>query len=235
VLGPSQLPSDVQVTRDLYSTQELERQYENASDRVRDAFQGYADGVNRGMEEMLRERDVPGEFLAVGHVPELWTPIDSVAIGAYMIGYFGMYGGNELENAIRFARMATALGEPDAWAAYAGLKRRRVPDKHYPTVATIARAFPGVSVGAAWWFNDSPYGMREQLEYVGTVDLLANYGGMVSDSRKLISFDSRFEMFRRSLADTVGSMVERGQVPQDVAEDLVRRVAYDRPNELWEF
>jgi len=104
---------------------------------------------------------------------------------------------------------------------------------HYPTVATISRAFPNVSVGAAWWFNDSPYGMSDQLEYVGTVDLLANYGGMVSDSRKLMSFDSRFEMFRRSLANTVGSMVERGQIPEAVAEQLVQQVAYDRPAELW--
>jgi glucuronate isomerase len=109
-----------------------------------------------------------------------------------------------------------------------------VDPTHYPTVATISRAFPNVSVGAAWWFNDSPNGMRGQLEYVGTVDLLANYGGMVSDSRKLLSFDSRFEMFRRSLADTVGSMVERGQIPHDVAKDLVREVAYDRPAALWD-
>lgn len=110
-----------------------------------------------------------------------------------------------------------------------------VDPTHYPTVATIARAFPNVSVGAAWWFNDSPHGMRSQLEYVGTVDLLANYGGMVSDSRKLMSFGSRFEMFRRSLANTVGKMVERGQMPIEVAEDRVRQVAYERPQELWDF
>lgn len=110
-----------------------------------------------------------------------------------------------------------------------------VDPTHYPTVATISRAFPNVSVGAAWWFNDSPTGMRRQLEYVSTVDLLANHGGMVSDSRKLLSFDSRFEMFRRSLADTVGSMVEQGQIPHGVAEDLVREVAYDRPTALWRF
>lgn len=110
-----------------------------------------------------------------------------------------------------------------------------VDPTHYPTIATVARAFPNVSVGAAWWFNDSPHGMRSQLEYVGTVDLLANYGGMVSDSRKLMSFDSRFEMFRRSLANTVGNMVERGQIPMSTAEDLVRQVAYDRPAELWGF
>ncbi len=106
---------------------------------------------------------------------------------------------------------------------------------HYPTIATIARAFPSVSVGAAWWFNDSPFGMQQQLEYVGTVDLLANYGGMVSDSRKLVSYESRFEMFRRCLANTVGGMVERGQMPASTARSLVSHVAYERPKSLFDF
>jgi len=75
--------------------------------------------------------------------------------------------------------------------------------------------------------------MQDQLEYVGTVDVLSNYAGMVSDSRKLISFGSRFEMFRRSLANSVARMVERGQMPEDVAVDLVQRVAYDRPRDRW--
>ncbi|QLG29011.1 glucuronate isomerase [Halorarum halophilum] len=110
-----------------------------------------------------------------------------------------------------------------------------VDPTHYPTLATIARAFPNVCVGAAWWFNDSPFGMEHQLEYVGTVDLLANHAGMVSDSRKLLSFDSRFEMFRRSLANVVGRQVERGRMPMDVGLDLVEHVAYDRPGRLYGF
>lgn len=110
-----------------------------------------------------------------------------------------------------------------------------VDPTHYPTLATIARAFPNVSVGPAWWFNDSPVGIEGQLEYVGSVDLLANHAGMVSDSRKLLSFDSRFEMFRRSLANVVGRQVERGRVPMDVARDLVEHVAHDRPMELFGF
>jgi len=105
---------------------------------------------------------------------------------------------------------------------------------HYYSVGTVARAYPNVSIGPAWWFNDSPYGLEEQLEYAASVDLLANYAGMVSDSRKLVSFGSRFEMFRRSLANTVGTMVERGQIPEDVATDRVRQVAYDRPKQLWD-
>lgn len=108
-----------------------------------------------------------------------------------------------------------------------------VDPTHYPTLVTIARAFPSVSVGPAWWYNDSPFGMGHQLEYVGSVDLLADHAGMVSDSRKLLSFDSRFEMFRRSLADVVGRQVDRGQVPADVAADLVDHLAYDRPKELY--
>ena len=110
-----------------------------------------------------------------------------------------------------------------------------VDPTHYPTVTTIARAFPNVSVGPAWWFNDSPVGMERQLEYVGSVDLLANHAGMVSDSRKLLSFDSRFEMFRRTLANVLGRQVERGRMPMDVARDLAEHVAHDRPKDLYGF
>ncbi|WP_226012223.1 glucuronate isomerase [Halomicrobium salinisoli] len=106
---------------------------------------------------------------------------------------------------------------------------------HYPSVATMARVFPNVTVGPAWWFNDSPFGMEHQLEYVGTVELLSQHAGMVSDSRKLLSYGSRFEMFRRSLANVVGKQVDRGQVPADVAQDLVEGLAYDRPKELYGF
>jgi len=105
----------------------------------------------------------------------------------------------------------------------------------YPSVATLARVYPNVSVGPAWWFNDSPYGMEEQLEYAGSVSLLSSHAGMVSDSRKLLSYGSRFELFRRSLANVVGRQVERGQVPADVARDLVEYLAYDRPKELYGF
>ena len=108
-----------------------------------------------------------------------------------------------------------------------------VDPTHLPTLATIARAFPNVSLGAAWWWNDSPYGMETQLKYVSTVDLLANYAGMVTDSRKLISFGSRTEMFRRTLCNVIGEMLQRGQIPEGPASDLVRSLSYHRPKELF--
>ena len=106
---------------------------------------------------------------------------------------------------------------------------------HYPTITTLARVFPNVNVGPAWWFNDSPFGIEQQFRYVGSVELLANAPGMVSDSRKLLSYGSRFEMFRRTLANVVGTQVKRGRMPMGVARDLVTDVAYDRPRELYGF
>ncbi len=108
-----------------------------------------------------------------------------------------------------------------------------VDPSHLPTLGTLARAFPNVSIGAPWWWNDSPYGMETHLKYIATVDLLSNHAGMVTDSRKLMSFDSRTEMFRRTLCNVVGEMVEKGQVPEGPAEDLVVSLSYDRPKELF--
>lgn len=103
---------------------------------------------------------------------------------------------------------------------------------HLPTITTIARAYPNVIIGAPWWFNDSPFGMETHLNYIASVDLLSNCGGMVSDSRKLLSFGSRMEVFRRVLCNIVGKLVERGQIPLIVAQSLVEDISYHRVKKL---
>ena len=105
---------------------------------------------------------------------------------------------------------------------------------HQATLATIARAFgEKVVLGSAWWLNDTPIGMRRQLEYIGSTDVLSNFAGMVSDSRKLLSYGSRFEMFRRVLSDVLGDMTERGQIPESITMDLASRMAYNGPKKFW--
>jgi len=108
-----------------------------------------------------------------------------------------------------------------------------VDPSHLPTLVTLARAFPNVSMGAPWWWNDSPYGMETQLKYIATIDLLANHAGMVTDSRKVMSFDSRTEMFRRTLCNVIGEMVEKGQIPDEPALNLVKTLSYQRPRDLF--
>lgn len=107
-------------------------------------------------------------------------------------------------------------------------------DMTYLSVAaTIARAFENIFLGAPWWFNDSPFGMRFQLQYIASVDLLSNFAGMVTDSRKLMSYGSRTEMFRRILCDVAGEMVDRGQIPFKEALELCNELCYFRPKELF--
>ncbi len=104
---------------------------------------------------------------------------------------------------------------------------------HLPTIATISRAFPNISLGAPWWFNDSPFGMEQHLRYVATIDLLSNHAGMVTDSRKLLSYGSRTEMFRRVLCSVLGDMEQKGQIPADIAAELARKLSYERPKEVF--
>ncbi|MBE6391372.1 MAG: glucuronate isomerase [Lentisphaerae bacterium] len=105
---------------------------------------------------------------------------------------------------------------------------------HQGTLATISRAFgEKVSLGSAWWLLDTPVGMRRQLEYIGSTDTFSNFAGMVSDSRKLLSYGSRFEMFRRVLADVIGAHVERGQMPMEIASGLVERMAFSGTKKFW--
>ncbi|MBQ9755573.1 MAG: glucuronate isomerase [Lentisphaeria bacterium] len=107
---------------------------------------------------------------------------------------------------------------------------------HQATLATISRAFGAkLSLGSAWWLCDTPIGMRRQLEYIGAVDTLMNFAGMVSDSRKLLSYGSRFEMFRRVLSDVLGDMVGRGQMPEEIALNIARSIAYDGTKKFWNF
>ncbi len=105
---------------------------------------------------------------------------------------------------------------------------------HQATLATISRAFGAkVRLGSAWWLCDTPICMRRQLEYIGSVDVLSVFAGMVSDSRKLLSYGSRFEMFRRVLAGVLGEMAERGQAPYEVLEELAVTMAYTEPKKFF--
>lgn len=102
------------------------------------------------------------------------------------------------------------------------------------TLATIARAFGSkVRLGSAWWLCDTPIGMKRQLEYIGSVDLLSAFAGMVSDSRKLLSYGSRFEMFRRVMSDVLGEITEKGQMPEEVAINLAENMAYGTTKEFF--
>lgn len=89
-------------------------------------------------------------------------------------------------------------------------------------LAVMAGNFQGgqikgkVQLGAAWWFNDHKKGMEKHLEDLADVGILPAFIGMLTDSRSFLSFP-RHEYFRRILCQKLGSWVEDGEYPPDLA------------------
>jgi glucuronate isomerase len=87
---------------------------------------------------------------------------------------------------------------------------------------------PGVASlvqwGPPWWFNDHEQGLRRQLDDLSQIGRLADFVGMVTDSRSLLSM-TRHELFRRVLCDVIGRDVEAGRIPADL--DLLADVVED--------
>ncbi|MFT8838315.1 glucuronate isomerase [Liquorilactobacillus satsumensis] len=86
-------------------------------------------------------------------------------------------------------------------------------------LATGMQSFQGdevqrLQLGCAWWFNDTREGMRQQLQIMAQQSLLANFTGMLTDSRSFLSYP-RHEYFRRVLCELIGEWVVRGQVVED--------------------
>ncbi len=78
-------------------------------------------------------------------------------------------------------------------------------------------SYPGkIQHGSAWWFNDSKQGMLDHLNNLASHTVFANFIGMLTDSRSLLSY-TRHEYFRRILCQWVADQVDRGEYPEDEA------------------
>ncbi|MBA7471177.1 Uronate isomerase [subsurface metagenome] len=89
-------------------------------------------------------------------------------------------------------------------------------------IATMVGNFQDGSVpgklqyGSAWWFLDQKDGMEKQLTVLSNMGLLSRFVGMLTDSRSFLSYP-RHEYFRRILCNILGSDVEAGLLPADMA------------------
>jgi glucuronate isomerase len=106
------------------------------------------------------------------------------------------------------------------------------PRDNYP-FAALCGSFQGEGVrgkiqfGSGWWFLDQLDGMRWQIDTLSQLGLLANFVGMLTDSRSFLSYP-RHEYFRRLLCSILGADVEAGLLPADMPllTGLVRDIAF---------
>ncbi len=96
---------------------------------------------------------------------------------------------------------------------------------------------PGkIQMGAAWWFNDSRPGIRQQLTDLAANGVLGRFVGMLTDSRSFLSY-TRHEYYRRVLCELIGEWVESGQYPDDEEQlmQLVEDLCYNNTNNFFGF
>ena len=84
-----------------------------------------------------------------------------------------------------------------------------------------------IQFGTAWWFNDNIDGMSQQMHALANLGVLANFVGMLTDSRSFLSYP-RHEYFRRILCEYIGNLVENGEYPADTEflSGVVRDIAF---------
>lgn len=90
--------------------------------------------------------------------------------------------------------------------------------------------------GSAWWFNDHDTGMKAQMISLANMGMLANFIGMLTDSRSFLSY-TRHEYFRRIMCELVGSWVEKGEFPDDerILGQIVKGISYNNAVEYFDF
>jgi len=89
--------------------------------------------------------------------------------------------------------------------------------------------------GAGWWFNDTKLGMIDQMNAYAEQGMLANFVGMLTDSRSFLSYQ-RHDYFRRILATNVGQWIVDEEVPEDYERlgQFVEAISYYNAKEFFE-
>ncbi|MBU4602793.1 glucuronate isomerase [bacterium] len=101
------------------------------------------------------------------------------------------------------------------------------------TNVMLERAFPYVHSGFPWWHNDSPYVMEQYLLHTANSSLLTSSGGPVCDGRKILSEESRFEVFDRITCRAIGKLVSSGQITSSGGVRAVKALMYENQMRLF--
>ncbi len=93
-----------------------------------------------------------------------------------------------------------------------------------------------IQFGSGWWFNDHRDGMEDQMRALANLGMLANFVGMLTDSRSFVSY-TRHEYFRRILCNLLGDWVEAGEYPKDwkLLERIVKGICYNNAKNYFNF
>jgi glucuronate isomerase len=93
-------------------------------------------------------------------------------------------------------------------------------------LAPLAGVYPTLKLGPAWWFHDSPEGMRRYREMTTETAGFYNTVGFNDDTRAFCSIPARHDVARRVDSAYLASLVSSGRLDEDEAYEVAHDLAY---------
>ncbi|MGA0565287.1 glucuronate isomerase [Ancylobacter sp. VNQ12] len=93
-------------------------------------------------------------------------------------------------------------------------------------LAPLAGHYPALRLGPAWWFFDSPDGMRRFRETTAETAGIYNTVGFNDDTRAFLSIPARHDVARRVDCAWLARLVCDGRLDEDEAQEMARDLAY---------
>ncbi len=100
-------------------------------------------------------------------------------------------------------------------------------------LAPLAGLYPAVYLGPAWWFYDSPEGMRRYRELTTETAGFYNTVGFTDDTRAFPSIPVRHDVARRVDCGFLARLVAEHRLPADEAAEVARDLAYRLPKHAY--
>ncbi|WP_126174326.1 glucuronate isomerase [Altericroceibacterium xinjiangense] len=94
-------------------------------------------------------------------------------------------------------------------------------------LAPLAGHYPCLKLGPAWWFHDSPEGMRRFRHMVTETAGFYNTVGFNDDTRAFLSIPARHDVARRVDCGFLAGLVAEHRLEDWEAAELARGLAYD--------
>src|SRR5690606_13159007 len=93
-------------------------------------------------------------------------------------------------------------------------------------LAPLAGVYPALKLGPAWWFHDSPEGMRRYRELTTETAGFFNSVGFNDDTRAFPSIPARHDIARRVDAAFLARLVADHRIREDEAALLMHELSY---------
>ena len=152
----------------------------------------------------------------------------------YLYAQFGLDSGGDIPAATDYVHALRPLLDRFGDDARLRLVLFTLDESAYSReLAPLAGVYPAVYLGPAWWFYDSPEGMRRYRELTTETAGFYNTVGFNDDTRAFPSIPVRHDVARRMDCGFLARLVAEHRLPADEAAEVATDLAYRLPKRAY--